>query len=204
MAIGYLLFLSERLKLRSSLMGFVLAIAAHLALFLFPATAGFQPVAAQTTVPVAVASTASKPLWTELSPSQQQALKPLEQNWTAINEEQKRKWLEISNNFSQLSPDDRATVHSRMNEWVALTPQQRAAARLNFGKTQELARELTAEEKKAKWEQYQALSPEEKQRLATTGNARPAGAAAAIKPVEIQKLAPVAPASRPPAPKSSP
>ena len=204
MAIGYLLFLSARVKPRPALGGFVLATAAHLALFLVPATAGFQSAAAQTTAPAAVVSTASKPLWTELSPSQQQALKPLEQNWTAIDEVQKRKWLEISNNFSVLSTDDRATVHSRMNEWVALTPQQRAAARLNFGKTQELARELTAEEKKAKWEQYQALSPEEKQRLATTGTAPPTGAAAAIKPVEIQKLAPVAPASRPPAPKSSP
>lgn len=182
----------------------MLAAAAVFVLFLLPATSGFQLAVAQTASPNALVSTSSKPLWTELNPSQQQALKPLEQNWTTINEDQKRKWLELSKNFSALSVDDRAIMHSRMKEWVALSPQQRAAARLNFGKTQELALELTAEEKKAKWEQYQALSPEEKQRLATTGHARPAGAAASIKPVEKQKLAPVAPTKIQTVPKNLP
>lgn len=204
MAINFLFFLPARMMTRLGSRKFTLATAAIFALFLLPATSGFQLAVAQTASPNALVSAPSKPLWTELNPSQQQALKPLEQNWTTINEDQKRKWLELSKNFSALSADDSATVHSRMKEWVALSPQQRAAARLNFGKTQEIARELTADEKKAKWEQYQALSPEEKQRLATTGNARPAGAAAAIKPVEVQKLAPVAPASIPTVPKSLP
>lgn len=148
----------------------------------------------------------SKPLWNALTPVQQQALKPLEQNWNAISEGQKRKWLEVSKNFASMPVVDQATLHSRMIEWVALSPQQRSAARLNFGKTQELARELSAEEKKAKWEQYQALSPEEKQKLSTAGNARPAGAAAAIKPVQPEKLAPVAPVQRLPSgqPKNPP
>lgn len=149
--------------------------------------------------PANPATAVSRPLWNELTPAQQQALKPLEPSWNAISEGQKQEWLELSKNYSALLESDRATLHSRMTEWMALTPQQRAAARLNFGKTQELARELTAQEKKAKWEQYQALSPEEKQKLGSAANARPAGAAAAIKPVEPQKLAPVAPAAgRPP------
>ena len=80
-------------------------------------------------------------------------------------------------------------MHSRMNEWVALSPQQRAAARLNFAKTKELSKELTPDEKKAKWETYQALSPEEKARLASNASPKPAGAAIAVKPVEPQKLA---------------
>lgn len=204
MAINFLFFLLVRITRRSGGREFMLATAATFALFFLPATTGFQLAVAQKAPPNALVSTSSKPLWTELNPSQQQALKPLEQNWTTINEDQKRKWLELSKNFSALSVDDRAIMHSRMKEWVSLSPQQRAAARLNFGKTQELALELTADEKKAKWEQYQALSPEEKQRLATTGNARPAGAAAAIKPVEKQKLAPVAPTKIQTVPKSSP
>ena len=80
-------------------------------------------------------------------------------------------------------------MHSRMVEWVAMSPQQRAAARLNFAKTKELSKELTPDEKKAKWQTYQALSPEEKAKLAAKGAPKPTGAATAVKPVEPQKLA---------------
>ena len=90
-----------------------------------------------------------------------------------MSEPQKRKWLEISKNYSALTPQGQATLNSRMNEWVALSPQQRAQARLNFGKTKELSRQLTPEEKKAKWEAYQALSPEEKQKLAAIASPKP-------------------------------
>ena len=155
-------------------------------------------------------SLASGPVWSQLTPSQQQALAPLASNWnTSMNEAQKRKWLEISKNHGALTPQAQATLNSRMIEWVALSPQQRAQARLNFGKTLELSRQLTPEEKKAKWEAYQALSPEEKQKLAATASPRPSGAATAIKPVAPQKLAivPEQAASRQafkPAPKISP
>lgn len=80
-------------------------------------------------------------------------------------------------------------MHGRMSEWVALSPQQRAEARLNFAKTRELSKQLTPEEKKAKWQAYQALSPEEKQKLAAKASSKPAGAATAVKPVARQKLA---------------
>jgi hypothetical protein len=80
-----------------------------------------------------------------------------------------------------------------MNEWVALSPQQRAEARLNFAKTKELSKQLTPEEKKAKWQTYQALSPEEKQKLAAKATPRPTGAAPALRPVSPKKLAAVQP-----------
>ena len=160
-------------------------------------------------LPAASAAVKAKPSpgvsWTELTPTQQKALAPLASSWnTSMSESQKRKWLEISKNYSALSPEGQATLTSRMNEWVALTPQQRAQARLNFGKTKELSRQLTPEEKKAKWEAYQALSPEEKHKLAEKGSPKPTGAATAVKPVSPQKLATVpahggklAPASAP-------
>ena len=141
----------------------------------------------------------SGPSWSELTPMQQHALAPLALTWnTGISETQKRKWLEISRNFNALSHEDQATLNSRMNDWVSLSPQQRAQARLNFGKTKELSKQLTAEEKKAKWDAYQALSPEEKEKLAAKGR-KPTGAATAIKPVAPQKLAtlPVQAASKP-------
>ncbi len=150
------------------------------------------------------------PSWSELTPLQQQTLAPLASSWnTSMSEPQKRKWLEISRNYGALSPEGQAILNSRMNDWASLSPQQRAQARLNFGQTKELSRQLTPEEKKAKWEAYQALSPEEKQKLAAKASPGPTGAATAIKPVAPQKLAtvPVQAASKPginPAPKIIP
>ena len=131
----------------------------------------------------------SKPAWAELSPAQQQSLKPLAASWNTISEPQKRKWLEVSKNYSKLSSVEQTTLHSRMVEWVAMSPQDRAAARLNFAKTKELSNELTGDEKKAKWQTYQALSPEEKAKLAANASPKPTGAATAVKPVPPQKLA---------------
>jgi Protein of unknown function (DUF3106) len=135
----------------------------------------------------------SRPAWMELTSTQQQALAPLTLSWNTLSEVQKRKWLEISKNYAGLPPEGQATLHSRMNEWVTLSHQQRAQARLNFGKTKELSKELTPEEKKAKWQTYQALSAEEKQKLAAKASPKPSGAATALKPVAPQKLAAVPP-----------
>ena len=131
----------------------------------------------------------SKPAWADLTAPQQQALKPLATTWNNISEPQKRKWLEVSKNYPALLPADQATMHSRMNEWVTMSPQDRAAARLNFAKTKELSKQLTPDEKKAKWETYKALSPEEKAKLVEKAPPKPTGAATAVKPVPTQKLA---------------
>ena len=208
---------STRLRLQWLSLGGVILIAALLALPSFSFAQAPKPAPAASSVPAAAKSAASapakviasKPTWTELTPMQQQALRPLASNWnTNISEPQKRKWLEISKNYPSLSPEEQATMHSRMNEWVTLSPQQRAQARLNFARTKELSKQLTPEEKKAKWETYQALSAEEKQKLAAKANPKPAGAATAVKPVAPQKLAPVPPhpvkAASKPAPRITP
>lgn len=144
-------------------------------------------------------SASSGTAWSELTPVQQQTLKPLADSWNTISQAQKRKWLEISKNYASLPPEGQATMRSRMNEWVALSPQQRAQARLNFAKTKELSRALTPEEKNEKWQAYQALSAEEKQKLAAKASPKPAGAATAVKPVAPQKLAAVPPRAEKPA-----
>ena len=126
----------------------------------------------------------------------------MEASWNSISEPQKRKWLAVSKNYPALSLGDKTTMHSRMNEWVAMSPQDRAAARLNFAKTKELSKQLTPDEKKAKWETYQGLSPEEKAKLAANASPKPTGAATAVKPVPMQKLA-VTPKSLTPLPKAS-
>jgi hypothetical protein len=135
--------------------------------------------------PKAVSTT--KPLWSELTAEQQQALKPLSVHWNTLNVGQKKKWLALSRNFSSMSADDRGTLHSRMIEWAALSNQQRTQARLNFAEV----KRIPADERKAKWEQYQALSEEEKRKLAERAPAKPRGAAVPVRPVSSQKLVPV-------------
>jgi hypothetical protein len=154
-------------------------------------------VGAQTASVVAVKPAPSlpgRPLWMDLAESQQQALAPLAQLWPTMTEPHKRKWLAVSQNFGQLTADEQATVQGRMREWAALSPQQRAAARLNYAD----AKQLLQEDKKAKWEAYQALSPEAKQKLAAQQNQPIQGAAPAVKPVPAAKLttSPVASANK--------
>jgi hypothetical protein len=160
-------------------------------------TAGSAAVTAQTVPPAPAAAPGktvtvpafSGPAWVELSPTQREVLAPLASAWPSLNESHKRKWLEMARGYRALPPEEQVKMQGRMKEWVALSPQQRTQARLNFAKTRELSKELTAEEKKAKWEAYQSLSTEEKRKLANKAPAKPVGAAPATKPVSRQKLA---------------
>lgn len=162
-----------------------------------PSTAATTEIAAPALVtaprsisrPVAPALAASAALidtteWDELTTPQKHALAPLQAGWSSIDEAQKRKWLSLSRNFAGLSSAEQAKLHSRMHEWVALSPTERVQARLNFAET----KKVPVDDRLAKWEAYQALSPEEKRKLAATAVPRPPGAAPAAKPVSPQKL----------------
>jgi len=144
-----------------------------------PATTAVAPARA----PQKVINT--KPEWQELTAAQKQALAPLTQLWPSMTEAHKRKWLALSQNFAQLPDADKNTLQSRMREWAALSSQQRAQARLNFAD----AKQLPQDERRSKWEAYQALSPEEKQKLAAQKPPAKVGAALAPKPVSAEKLA---------------
>lgn len=129
--------------------------------------------------------TTTKPEWHELTVAQQLALKPLMSNWGNISEGHKRKWLAVSQNFGTLPVAEQSRMHERMTEWAALSPLERSQARLNYAGV----RELPADERLAKWQAYQALTPEQRQQLAATGGPiKPVGAATAAKPVAPQKL----------------
>jgi hypothetical protein len=128
----------------------------------------------------------SKPLWRELTARQQRALEPLAPHWDSLTEPHKRKWLALSRNYATLPPADQEILHSRMIEWAALSNQQRTQARFNFAEV----KQVPVDERKAKWEAYQALSDEEKRKLAERATPRP-GAAATFRPVPPQKLAPL-------------
>jgi hypothetical protein len=131
-----------------------------------------------------VKAAVTKPLWTELNSTQKQALNPLAGTWNTLSEAQKRKWIALSQNYTSLPPAEQARLHERAEEWVALSPQQRSVARINFGQT----KKVPPAEKQAKWEAYQALTPEEKKKLAQDAPNKVTGAAIAVKPVPRQKL----------------
>jgi len=125
------------------------------------------------------AKSPSQPTWQKLTPAQQQALRPLAGNWHELPEARKRKWLEISKNYHALPPAEQAMMHSRMSEWVSLSQNERTQARLNFVET----KKLSPQEKAAQWQAYQALSPEEKKKLASKAPTKPTTGAAIVKPV---------------------
>jgi len=152
------------------------------------------PVLAKPAAAKAPQTAPAKSGWTLLTADQQRALQPLAQSWGSLSDGQQRKWLEISRNYPSLSSADKAKMHSRMSAWVALSPRERAEARLNFAATNELSKELSPQEKQAKWESYQSLSPEEKRKLAEAGVRPPVGAALPSRPVAQKKLATLPPA----------
>lgn len=146
------------------------------------------PAAAPQPVASGFGSASSGPSWKELTSAQRTALAPLSGTWGQLTESHKRKWIALAANYAKLPPAEQAKLHSRMSEWAALSPQQRTQARLNFGEAQQ----VSPDEKRAKWEAYQALPPEDRRKLREGASARrPATAAAAVKPVPPQKLASV-------------
>lgn len=133
----------------------------------------------------ASAATESTPRWSELSMSQRQALKPLATAWIGLSVDHKRKWIALSRNFKKLPPEEQQMLHARMREWAALSTSERNQARLNFVATEKLA----IDDKQAKWEAYQALSDDERHRLAEQAPRRGApGAAAAVRLIPKSRL----------------
>lgn len=128
-----------------------------------------------------------------LTPHQQKALAPLASHWGGMRDTQRRKWIEMVRNFHAMPPAEQDRLHGRMAEWASLSYEQRTQARMNFAE----ANKLDPGQKKARWEAYQALSPEERSRL-TEGHATPpTGAARAVRPVPPQRLANLPPAVAP-------
>jgi hypothetical protein len=141
------------------------------------------PVPQYSAAPVVVATST----WSSLTKSQQLALVPLAKSWDGLSEGQKRKWIAIAKTYPSLGATEQETLHSRMVEWTGLSPRDRELARLNFAQT----KSVDKADRAANWEAYQALSPEDRKKLADGANGKPVGAAVAIKPVAADKLAAV-------------
>lgn len=119
------------------------------------------------TAPQSAGLKATKPAvdgvsWSSLSSAQKSALRPLEREWDGIDAPRKTKWLEIANRFPTMSAPERARIQGRMEEWAKLGPRERGQARMNFKEAQQ----VPATERKAKWEAYKALPPDQQKQLA--------------------------------------
>lgn len=149
---------------------------------------GASPDAASDTVrdvrAIGTWSEPSGPAWGTLTAAQKQALTPLQERWGGMAEAQKRRWLVLAQSFASLPDQEQAKLHERMAQWANLSAQQRSQARLNYA----ITNRLTRSDKRAQWEAYQALSEEEKQRLAAHAAPKPAGAATALRPNPARKL----------------
>lgn len=120
--------------------------------------------------------------WNALSESQRVALAPLKEEWAELDDSSREKWLQVAGRFSKLDAEEQARLHERMNAWSRLSPAERLRARVGFQEAQR----HSAEERQAKWERYQALSPEQRQALQD----RAARRAESGKPAPVHTAAP--------------
>jgi hypothetical protein len=131
--------------------------------------------AAQAVSGAAPAVVAGGPPWTSLTPAQQSALAPLKRDWQGIDTIRKQKWLEIAARFPAMPADERQRVQDRMTEWARMTPDERGRARLQFQE----ARQISPQDRQARWDAYLALPAEERRALAKSASTVPPAAKAA-------------------------
>lgn len=134
-----------------------------------PPPAAPAPVArpAQPVLPP-VSALAPAPTWQALTPAQRDLLAPLANDWDRLGPTQRSKWLNATPRLAALPAPELARLHERMRDWAHLTPSERASARVSF----QVAKQVDAEQRQAKWEAYQALPPEKRQELAEKAAAR--------------------------------
>lgn len=133
-------------------------------------TSTAAPVAKPVALPVMppVSALAAAPTWQALTPAQRSLLAPLEGDWDKLGPNQRSKWLSATPRLAVLPPAELARLHERMRDWANLTPAERVDARIGF----QVAKQVDAEQRQAKWEAYQALPPEKRQELTDKAVAR--------------------------------
>lgn len=102
------------------------------------------------------------PRWPALTPAQRDSLAPLEREWPNLDASRKQKWLILAERYRTMPADERARIKERMTDWARLTPAERGQARLRYEET----REFPEPDRKSRWRDYQALTPEEKKDFA--------------------------------------
>jgi hypothetical protein len=146
------------------------------------ATAGFcasaavaAPPSAAATAPVQAKPDAGGPRWADLSPAHRKVLAPLSGDWNGLDARSKERWMDVAGRYPKMAPDEQQRANQRMGEWARMTVAERTQARMNFQET----RNVSKEERDARWQAYQALPDEKKRELAAKRTAAPSSAASA-------------------------
>lgn len=147
--------------------------------------------------------------WHNLTPAQQQILAPLAPEWNELSSFRKKKWLELAVRYKAMPPEAQARMQTRIEDWAKLSPEQRRKARQSYIN----AKKLTPEQKATRWENYQQLPEEKKEKLAATATSKKAIVnpplihnkknSAQKKPTAPSSPAPVAVEHKPSAPAQS-
>jgi hypothetical protein len=100
------------------------------------------------------AKKAAKPAWTELTPTQQKVLAPLQPEWETLDTLRRKKWVSIADRYPTMKPDQQDRLNKRMEEWAKLTPAERKAAREKY---QNLKKQppQRRDEVKRRWQEYE-------------------------------------------------
>ena len=111
-----------------------------------------------------------QPLWSDLTPVQQQVLAPFSEQWNGLPVTEKQAWADLARRFPKMKADEQKRVEKRIAEWAALTPDQRRLARANNRLAQKVGRENLL----AEWENYQSMTPEQRSVLGSVGTSNTA------------------------------
>ncbi len=155
----------QRHLLDARLAGALLALAAACLADGAAAQAGGQPVPA--------AASDNPASWSALKPAQREALAPLRDDWHHLDSIQQQRWIGIADRFPTMSPEARERAQSRMADWSRMSPEQRGEARLRYREAQR----VDPAERRDRWQEFQALTPEQRQQWLERSRRNPTASA---------------------------
>lgn len=75
---------------------------------------------------------AAAPSWRALTPTQREALAPMDGQWDILPVLQRNRLLETAKHYPKMTPEQKLRYHNRLKKWSQLTPGQREAARKRY------------------------------------------------------------------------
>ncbi|WP_157522389.1 DUF3106 domain-containing protein [Mitsuaria sp. 7] len=129
--------------------------------------------------------------WASLSASQKEALAPLSKEWDQLDGARKGKWLEIAARYPTLPAEHQQRLRERMVEWTRMSPAERQRARIGYQHANELRVPEQETRLREKWDAYQALPPEKRQRLVERAAEKASAAGRDAPPAPTRAKAPI-------------
>lgn len=129
--------------------------------------------------------------WASLSASQKEALAPLSKEWDQLDGARKGKWLEIAARYPTLPAEHQQRLRERMVEWTRMSPSERQRARIGYQHASELRVPEQESKMREKWDAYQALPPEKRQRLVERAAEKASAAGRDAPPPATRAKAPI-------------